>query len=366
MIRTYRGTSTWALSGLAIVFTVTPVAAQTTHNVVLTGYGTSQYAGVFGDSFTSGFSSSVSPVILYSMGSDFLFETEIEFELEEGATSTQLEYAQLDYLGFEHVQLVAGKFLLPFGVFGERLHPTWVNKLPTMPVLFGHGEGGMPHDALLPILSDVGAMFRWSAPVGSGWAMNFSGYVTQGPSIGEHEEADGGTTMEEEESPAPPIAWGVAFEDNNANKLIGGRLGLVKGPSFEGYVSGFRGSYDPDQRFDVTGAALSLELREKGFQVRTEGVLLNQDFENDLGGIDALKRSGFYIEASRRAGAWEPVVRWGRLADATVDGNAVMEGRNTLALGLDYWFAPMIPLKLAYVVADGRDDSFVLQWAFGF
>lgn len=354
--------------GAGLIAGVAPLSAQSpAHRMVLSGYGTTQYTGSLGDTFENGFSTSVSPVILWSLGSDFLFETEVEFELEEGATHTGLEYAQVDYLGLESVQVIAGKFLLPFGVFGERIHPTWINKLPTMPVVFGHAEGGVAHGSLLPILSDVGAMVRWAQPFGSGWMLDVSGYVTQGPSIAEPEEEGGEVPMEGEmESPAPPVAWGVAFDDNNQNKMVGGRVGFVKGPSFEAYASAFHARYDPEGVLDVVGGALSAEWRRGPLQLRAEGVLLSQDFEDEAGAFQTLDRSGLYVEASRRMGAWELVGRWSHLGEATVDSNAVLEAGDTFALGIDYWFEPMIPLKVAWVTTDGSDDHLMVQWAFGF
>ncbi|HEX9729666.1 MAG TPA: hypothetical protein VGA37_14275 [Gemmatimonadales bacterium] len=87
-----------------------------------------------------------------------LFEAEFEFELTEGVTETGLEYAQLDFLLTDHLTLVGGKFLVPFGVFGERLHPIWINKFPTAPPIYGHHVAAFGADPVLPILSDVGVM----------------------------------------------------------------------------------------------------------------------------------------------------------------------------------------------------------------
>jgi hypothetical protein len=41
------------------------------------------------------------------------------------------EYAQLDFIANDNPVLVGGKFLAPFGVFGPRIHPTWINEFPT-------------------------------------------------------------------------------------------------------------------------------------------------------------------------------------------------------------------------------------------
>ncbi len=130
---------TAALCGLLAA----PLVGQNQSGFVIAGYGSTTYEGVTQGVYRNDFSASVSPVLLYSKGTDILFEAELEFGLTGDATSTTLEYAQIDYLGFENVQFIAGKFLLPFGVFGERIHPTWINKLPTMPIVFGHAHGGV-------------------------------------------------------------------------------------------------------------------------------------------------------------------------------------------------------------------------------
>ncbi len=77
-------------------------------------------------------------MFLFQFMDRVLFEVELEFELTGGVTETGLEYAQLDFLLNDNITLTGGKFLVPFGVFGERLHPTWINKFPTSPPLYGH------------------------------------------------------------------------------------------------------------------------------------------------------------------------------------------------------------------------------------
>lgn len=352
---------------VALLAVGTPtVAAQNQSGFVIAGYGSTMYEGVTEGRYRNDFSASVSPVLLYSKGTDFLFEAELEFGLSGDATTTTLEYAQIDYLGFENVQLIAGKFLLPFGVFGERLHPTWINKLPTAPILFGHAHGGVAEGALLPILSDAGFMLRWTGSMGSSWALDFSGYVTQGPSFAEEEEADGHTHEGDPGAEvAPRVALGVSFSDNNKNKMLGGRLGVVRGGTFEFYASGFHSMYDENDYLDFYAAALSAEWRMKGLEVRGEGSRVWQEFE-ELTRFDTLVKTGLYLQASYRAGSWEPVARWGWLDDAEIDSGPVQPGHNEVALGLVYWIDPTLPLKAAWEIHEGRADEFAIQWAFGF
>ncbi len=77
-------------------------------------------------------------------------------------------------------------------------------------------------------------------------------------------------------------------------------------------------------------------------------------------------KTGFYLQGSYRLGSWEPVVRWGRLADATVAASTVQTGHHELALGLAYWIDPTLPVKVAWEFHEGRSDEFAVQWAFGF
>jgi len=352
----------------ALALIAAPVAGQSdAQRLVLTGYGTAGYDRMLGGGSANSFSATISPIFLYSNG-DFLFESELELELEEVATEADLEYAQLDYQGLDHFQFVAGKFLLPFGIFGERLHPTWINKLPVMTPLFADAHEGVPYSSLFPVLSDLGAMARWSAPVGgAGWYLNASAYVTQGPALATPDAAaEAAGEPGYIDVPAPQLAWGVNYTDNNTDKMVGGRVGAVKGPYFEGYVSGMKATYDPNHpSYDVWATAVSLQGRYQGAQILAEGTLLAQDFE-DGGTAKTQKRKAAYAQASERVGDWEGVVRWGYIADATVDGASVSGHSTTVATGVNYWFRPTIPLKAALIFQKGMKTRLAVQWAFGF
>ena len=383
------GTRTAGLA-VALALAALPLTAQQSPlaNVVLAGYGSADYSAGM-DDFQSGFEASVSPVILYRIGDDLLFEAELELEVEGSSTNTALEYAQVDYLGFDRLLFSFGKFLLPFGVFGERLHPSWVNKLPTMPLMYGHAHGGVASGTLLPVLADIGALVRYNQPVG-GSSLALSFYVTQGPQRVDPEslEPDGhthATTATDRggteasfavggeqaavvaSSPfvIPGIAFGVSFPDNNKNKLLGARLGLVSGPGLEIYASGFHSMYDDEDFLDLTGGNLSLELRRGVGELRGEAAILRQEF-NDNGTYRTLSTPAYYVQYAHRLGAFEPVVRWSHLMEGEVDSEVVTLERRELALGLDYWVAPSVPIKVAYGLDPDGEDRLIVQWAFGF
>lgn len=352
-------------------------------NLVIAGYGGMSYEAGLTSEFDNDFTASVSPVILYSMGDDLLFETELEFGLSGDLTTTTLEYAQIDYLGFDRVQLIGGKFLIPFGLFSERIHPTWINKLPTSPLLFGHAHGGVAEGSLLPILSDAGVMGRLNQPIAESWNLDLTLFVTQGPRLMTEEEGEGGahghSVLSTDlamvpghgqesvgEFDIPNVGFGVSFSDNNKNKMLGGRLGFVRAPTFEAHLSGFHAMYDEESFLDYSGLGVSVESRTRGFELRGEGAFTWQEFATAEGTFETLKSPGYYLQASRRIESFEPVIRWSHLPDATVNGEVARLGTEELMIGVNYWLAPSVPVKIAYGVHPDADDQIHLAWAFGF
>ena len=372
-----------ALLALIATFLTVHTSAGQLSNMVVAGYGSATFDASPDSDFRNGFTASFSPVFLSSVGKNMLFEAELEFGLSGEATTTSLEYAQVDYLGFERVQLIAGKFLVPFGLFGARLHPTWINKMPTAPPIYGHAHGGASGSALLPILSDAGFMARYKAPVSKSWAFDVSAWISQGPVLIQEEAPDPAEDVDdghghksglsssddhhETESAIniPSIGFGVAFSDNNSNKMLGARLGLVHVPSFEVYVSGFHAMYDPEEYLDIMGFNLAADWRRGGFDFRAEGILIRQEFEHN-GGFETMSRTGYYLQAAKRKGRFEPVVRWSHLLESTVDGQIAKPEMRQLAIGVNYWIEPSVPVKLAYQIGLDGEDLVLLQWAFGF
>ncbi len=325
-----------------------------THNFVLTGYGTVGYnyrpQGDNANEFTARFA----PVFLYQFQDKILFEAELEFELEDGVTATGLEYAQVDYIANDNLVLIAGKFLLPFGVFGERIHPSWINKFPTTPPIFGHDETGFGVRPLLPIMSDVGAMARATIRPGP-TAITLNAYLTNGPA-GEEGDHD----ALEPEFPA-------SSSDNNSNKMFGGRLDVALPPQAEVNFSYFNGAYDEDNRLDFSGWNVAAEYHARNFEARGEYVQTRQQLET----LETLKRHGLYTQAAYRIGAWEPVLRWSQIFDSTLGGDVEDLGAWQAGLALDYWFSASIALMAGYEINREKDieldnDRIVVHVAFGF
>ncbi|HEY6375376.1 MAG TPA: hypothetical protein VIX90_07605 [Edaphobacter sp.] len=87
----------------------------------------------------------INPVLLVPFGSHVLLEsrgTFFGFYQRENQTSgpfkgqvfKSVDYAQLNWLANTHVIASAGRYLLPFGLYSERLEPIWIKNLQDAPI----------------------------------------------------------------------------------------------------------------------------------------------------------------------------------------------------------------------------------------
>ncbi len=354
---------------------------------IIAGYGTAGWQ-VSGDNGpNNAFFASLSPLLLFQFNDRFLFEAELEFEIEEGVTETSLEYSQINWFLNDNIMVVAGKFLIPFGVFGERLHPTWINRSPSNPPIYGHGEGLL--QPLLPIMSDFGGMVRGSWSYGGGRSLIASAYVTQGPSVEADDDHDAEAAAlfanstigdEGDVTPLPEFQFGGSSSDINSNKMVGGRLGWVAAPAFEIDLSAFTGLFQEDAR--LVGTNIAGEYRHGALELRGEwtGMWYDVEVESDDDGAEPSEEDdhsvvtantgGLYFQSAYRVGSWEPVVRWTKAFAATSDGLDDRGGFWQLSFGLDHWFSSSIALMAAYEINDSAlgnvPDRFIVHWAFGF
>ncbi len=185
--------------------------------------------------------SAFAPIFLFKHSDKLMFEAELEFVLEGNELEVGLEYADVMYVVNKNLTLRAGKFLLPFGTFMERLHPAWINRLPTRPLGFGH-------DGIAPA-SGIGFEIRGAFDLG-GPKLNYSAYATNGPRL-----KDGSIEPEE----AGLLSFNN-YEDNNNSKAFGGRLGFLPFSDssaeigFSGYTT--NGVGKKDSAYENVGAFL--------------------------------------------------------------------------------------------------------------
>ena len=157
-------------------------------------------------SFVSG---AFAPIFLWRQSDRILFEAEAEIVYAGEGVDFSLEYANLSYILNDYLVFRFGNFLTPFGIFGERLHPNWINRFPTNPLGFNH------HNPVGPF-AEFGAELRGGAPLGNG-QFNYAVYVSNGPAL----------TVDTETDPLTVNTSYQNFNDNNDNKAIGGRIGIL-------------------------------------------------------------------------------------------------------------------------------------------
>ena len=87
----------------------------------------------------------INPILLVPFGSHVLLESRTDFTgffQRENLTSgpftgkvfKTVEFAQVDWLANTHLIATAGRYVLPFGLFNERLQPIWIRNLQDAPI----------------------------------------------------------------------------------------------------------------------------------------------------------------------------------------------------------------------------------------
>ncbi len=315
----------------------------------LSGYGSARFADQSGG-VPSSFEVQFNPIFHFRLTDRLHFNAELELELDDGGeTEIELEFATIDFLATDWLALSAGKFLTPFNLFGPKLHPQWINKMASRPLIYQKGKG------IIGVIGDVGVMASGGAPL---WnedsKFNYAVYLTNGPKAADDPEP----ALEFENTP-----------DENDNKTAGGRIGFLPIPNLEIGFSGMTGRTKEGKngRFDLIGADGWYFLN--GLELRGEYVHLFRDLASNL------DKWGYYLQASYRLryhitepsglpgvlGRFEPVVRWGQTKGSGSDNRQI-------AAGLNYWLFESVPLKFTYEFNMGADstDRWFAQIAYGF
>lgn len=298
-----------------------------------------------------------SPIFHYMFEDWIMLEAELEFELDEnGDTEVALEYLTIDMFINDYTAMVAGKFLSPLGQFRQNLHPSWINRMATAPVGFGHDQAA-PN-------AEIGLMLRGGFPMGQTTG-TYAVYTGNGPAL----EFDGtGTEVEMIESPG--------LNSNFDGELsFGGRLGWFNpGWKFDLGLSGAAGKTadiedptDPPRDYNVVGADFA--WRPANFDIRGEYIKQEIGDQPASTAPEGGAWEAWYAQVAYRfyPSGWEPVIRYGEY-----DTPHQSEDVNQLAAGINYWFAGNVVTKLNYQSNDNpnagleKDNVVILQLAYGF
>lgn len=339
---------------------------------LLTGYTALTIESDGKDKFNMG-ELQFSPIFLWKPSKNIFFEAEPEMELNGDELEISLEYANISYIMNKYVILRAGKFLAPFGIFQDRLHASWINKLPTVPLGFGHDGVGTS--------SEIGLALSGGIPIGPS-KINYSIYGSNGPQLntGKDEPGEEGMLMYENAL------------DNNFNKAIGGRLGILpfsnsslelggsmqyaalgdKGSSYENVTSMM---YSVDLSFTQQLDFLKGIVDVKGQMNAVNVSKADYNDPDDSTGTKTYtydnKRSIVFGQVAYRPSMlknkvlknFEGVFRYSVLD--LPEGAKENEDFTQLAVGLNYWITWRSVIKFAYQKT-GEQEGYFLQFATSF
>jgi len=324
---------------------------------VVTGYGVGAFTAVRDGAST--FSSAIAPILLWQLNDRVLFQAEPEFEMAE-ALETNVEYAHVSYLALDFLTLGAGKFLTPFNIFSQRLHPAWINKLPTAPLAFGHG-GIVPG-------SGVGAFARGGVPLGR-TRLSYAFYGINAPEL---------MTMGE-------AAGAIEATDAGEARAFGGRFGLFMLRA--GLEVGVSSQTSDVAKLAGADVSLSRQLAalRGNLDLRLEGVI--SDAVDGPFAIDTTMTDQFFVN-NRREGGYGQLAYRPSLAESRVLRNIELVGRyewldrpdwrggemgndtKRYAAGVNVWLTSSMQIKLGVQrtinTIGGNSRALLFQTATGF
>ena len=339
-----------------------------TTKFLLAGYGTAGFTARSGeDPF---FDAAFNGIFLWKLTDRLFFEGELEFEFEDGNTTTNLEIAQASYLLNDYMTIGVGRFLNPMDYFVERQHMNWVNKFPDKPLAV--------YDGLLPE-SELGAQLRGVFPIGP-TKLEYAAFVANAPGL---------ITMPDDFG----TLGGLDF-DNLANAgghiAIGGHVGFIPIPQLEvGYgiqrstvgprdhaVEAILQSADFNYVRDSTLLKGLINFRAQWVWSHVGHFVYDPDGRQGFGPFEFNNnRNGGYVQLAYRPTGFgniiknfEPVVRYDRFNQLHTP---VGFDEERWSFGLDYWVTSSAVIKAAYEVDNknggARDqNAFMLQVAVGF
>jgi len=387
--------STVFLVILGAVMGIQNAKAQTTDEYrpgmsrfMIRGYG---HSGIEVNEKSSSFvGGSFNPIFLWRQSERLLFESELGFSFVGEETNLELEYANMSYILSKTATLRLGKFFVPFGIFQERMHPAWINRLPTAPLGFGH------HNPVGPATS-FGLELRGAVPVGQS-KITYSGYVINGPALddGSSDHSAAGALIYDE------------VEDNNKNKSFGGHVGVFpfSDLSLELGLSGMFGKvgtqdtayesvdarlYAVDFTYVKTVSSLKgiLDMRGQFSSASVDDAVFPEpNSSTPPATFDNISTAFFGQMSFRPAFVGSPLISRlefvGRYSELNhPNGADWASSGNQIALGINYWLDWRTVIKIAYHInnqagpdsaptighsasEDVLTNTLAIHWAIGF
>ena len=312
----------------------TPASSQGLH---VTGYGSVEFLSQQGQKSTFD-AHNLNLIFIGKLRSDLFAAGEVEYE--HGGDEIALEYAYLAFTRVRYLNIVAGKFIVPFGSFNVN-HPAWINKVPGRPFGF---------DRVLPATyNDVGVMVRGGVPIGYLSRITYDAWVVNGLA------GDPGGDLRD-------------MRDNNidvdGSKFLGGRLAFVGTLGMDLGASLHTGIYDEENDLRVSLVGVDARFAYRGFELKGEFVQATQKTT-----ADDLEKRGVYLQASYLPVGWfEPAIRFSQMDFPGASNRDLRE----VSFGGSLYPSDLGALRVFYrvnkerSVTETKNNQFIVQFTVGF
>jgi hypothetical protein len=324
------------------------------------------------------------PFFLLQLNDRILLEVELGFSRD----GVEVSQAQADFVVNDWLTVVAGRFLAPVGFFNERLHPSWINKLPDFPLMFRQVSPAA--DLSLNGVQLRGGVYLGRCPIKLEYSVFFAnGLRLAGDMPGLTDLANLGALKDTANQLNNTYSYGgrAGFWQPELG-LTGGVSAMVNGPYTSAVVP------IPDGATTIANDRFQLLQVDAGYHkgnwdVRFEYAQMWQDARSIIG--ERIERRGLYAQIAYRpyhAVAkilynTELVFRYGYANFQGIDPTGldlmafesrvdVPVNRHQYTFGINYYFYPSMVLRLAYEINQERsdfrlnDNVFMAQLAWGF
>ena len=322
-----------------------------------------------------------SAIFLYKLSEKLFLESELEIETSDGVVNLGLEHANLVWMIHDNIAFHAGRFVPHFGAYRGKLAEGFMNRFSSNPV--GFGDGG------IGTMEAVGFGFQGGFAAGIS-KFNYDLWVSNGPELLTDAENAGQFEYE-------------AYNDNNKNKAIGGRIGFLPfsnsclelGLSYEN-ASKTGDQYSPFEEVSVSAMAadanffhaikplkstIRIVVEYKKQDVSKFNYAVPDDTTGATFTYDNTANTYYAMISIRPSTVKSQVLRNLELAfrysnyttpkDAPWGGYVDKDGKkhtqtSQMAVAINYWLKWNCVAKLCYQKQDGVTDQFFVQLYYGF
>ena len=302
------------------------------------------------------------PILLFSYKELLFLRSSVDFSLDnQGNTSVNLDYANLNLFLNDYAVLGIGKFDSGLGYFVQNLSPAWINRMPDSPVGFASDEAAPQSEIGLRLQGGLPLLFNQIATNYILFISNANqGVVDIATSVIDYVGSNG-------------------YLQSSGNYLYGGRFGILPIPKLEIGISAATGKISlidslntsvvlqNNRSYHVLGADFS--YKPGHWDLRAE--IIQQQVPSQSGSVAEGAQTwrawygqvAYWIPNTQ----WEPVIRYSKFTTSIVANR-----ERQWAFGVDYWFAPSIALQTSFELNKGEvgtsqnTNTFLMQLAFGY